>query len=169
MKLAELIAKVEQTRPSSYDKNDLTQWVNEIEYQAIEQVFSRCEQRVLSLPCEFCDKKDSCDNKPTLEEFKGYQYDLDADAELMIPNQFIGTYTSYLYAKIDFNNAELDRYQMDLAMHEAEWQAFASWFRRNHRPRRNYRNETPVYYKYDSKTDVNCKYVQRIEPEHNNN
>lgn len=167
MKLAELIATVEQTRPSSYDKNTLTQWVNELEFQAIEQVFSKSEQQ--NPICLDCKDKGTCSEYMLPEEFKGYVYDLDADTELMIPNQFAGTYTSYLYAKIDFNNAELERYQMDVAMHDAEWQAFAAWYRRTHRPRRLRSDEIAIYYKHRPEEDFHCGCVQRIEPEPYNN
>lgn len=167
MKLAEIIATVEQTRPSSYDKNTLTQWLNELEFQAIDQVFSKHEPPEPPI-CLTCKEKDTCEEYRPPEVFNGYVYDLDADTELMIPNQFSGTYTSYLYAKIDFNNAELDRYQMDVAMHEAEWQAFAAWYRRTHKPRRK-NHEIPVYYKHSPEADGHCRCVQRVEPEPYNN
>ena len=116
MRLAELIAKVESLRPSEYDKDELTQWVNELEFQAVDQVINRAVGRHM--------------------EFKPYNYELDAEKELLIPDQFSGAYTTYLFSKIDYMNAETERYQLDATMHEAEWNAYASWFRRHNRPKR---------------------------------
>lgn len=116
MKLAELIAKVESLRPSEYDKDELTQWVNEIEFQAVDTVFNKAMGVNM--------------------EFKKYNYELNAETELLIPDQFNGVYLTYLFTKIDYFNAETDRYSLDSTMHEAEWTAFANWFRRHFRPKR---------------------------------
>lgn len=167
MKLAEMIAKVSQNRPSSYDVYELTQWINEVEFMVIDQVFSNAELPPPPPPCPpDCEHKETC-KKP--EIFKGYNYDLDADKELLIPDIFSGVYTSYLYAKIDFNNAEIERNNMDALMFDSEWNAFSSWYRRTHYPRKKRKHEAPIHYYVYPKKDFHCKYIQRIEPEPNSN
>ena len=116
MTLAELIAKAEALYPSEFDKYELTQWVNEVEFMAVDQVINRAKGPIVI--------------------YEPYKYDLDAEKELLIPDQFNGAYTTYLATKIDFNNKEIDRYNLDAMQFEAEWQAYASWYRRNFRPRR---------------------------------
>lgn len=116
MKLAELIARVENIRPSEYDKTDLTQWVNEVEFMALDQVINRAEGADIT--------------------FKPYDYEMDAEKELMIPDQFNGVYTTYLCAKIDLHNAEIERGNLDSTMFDAEWKAYAYWYRRTHKPKR---------------------------------
>lgn len=45
MTLSECVAKVMQLRPSEFDKDDLTGWVNEVEFLAYDQVLSRANIR----------------------------------------------------------------------------------------------------------------------------
>ena len=116
MTLGELITKVEELSPSEYDKTELTQWVSELEFMAVDQVFSKAFGVSV--------------------EYKPYNYELDAEKELLIPDQFNGVYTSYISTKIDYNNREIDRYNVDAVQFESEWQAFASWYRRQYKPRR---------------------------------
>lgn len=115
MTLAELIAKVNHLRPSQYDKYDLTAWVNEIEFRVVDEVINR------SLFM----------NHP----YETYNYDEDCDKVLLIPDQFSEVYETYLFAKIDYSNAEIDRYNMDVAMADAAWDSYASWYRRHHYPK----------------------------------
>lgn len=130
MTLSEVIAKVQELKPSEYDKVELTQWVNEVEFMAVDQVINRAEPK----PGE------------TDTEYKAYDYELDAERELLIPDQFSDCYISYLFSKIDFNNAEIERYNLDAAQFEAEWQAYAAWYRRSHFPRRARERRPPCVY-----------------------
>lgn len=156
MTLGELIGKVTLLRPSEYDKDELTQWVNEVEFMAYDQVIGMAEPEkeaptqstVTVKRTEVGDSANGTaeaqpDNKPPkLAEYQPYEYSKDVDKILLIPNQFGGVYTSYLFSKIDFNNAEIDRYNLDAAMFSSEWAAYAGWYRRSHRPRR-VTHETP--------------------------
>jgi hypothetical protein len=115
MTLAKLIAQIQTLRPSQYDEHQLTAWVNEIEAQAVDEVFNRA----------------MFDNT----EFKPYDIDLDAEKELLIPDENSDVYLHYLAAKIDYWNGEIDRYNNSAVMYDASWNAFASKYRRNHKPR----------------------------------
>ena len=44
-------------------------------------------------------------------------------------------YVNYLAAKIDYKNEETERYNNSVAAYEASFQAFASYYRRNHMPK----------------------------------
>lgn len=116
MRLAEVISKAENLRPSEYDKTELTGWLNEVEFMAVDQVINKASGYDI--------------------RYRMYDYELDAETELLIPDQFINTYVTYIFSKIDYNNAEIERYNLDAAAFEAEWQAYAAWFRREHMPKR---------------------------------
>lgn len=45
MTLGTLISKVTLLRPSEYDKDELTQWVNEVEFMAYDQVIAWLSRR----------------------------------------------------------------------------------------------------------------------------
>lgn len=116
MKLGELIENIIGTRGQQYDEEMLTGWVNEIEGQAVDEVINQAEG--YNIP------------------FKPYDYSRDAERELQIPNRFQDVYINYLTAKIDFGNQETERYNNDVAMYNSAYEAYAAWFRREHRPKK---------------------------------
>lgn len=158
MTLGTLIGKVTLLRPSEYDKDELTQWVNEVEFMAYDQVIGMAEppfpptmiaakDPVTVTPTQPGDEETGTTPPPepsTPPEYEPYEYNRDADKVLLIPDQFNGVYTSYLFSKIDFNNAEIDRYNLDAAMFSSEWAAYAGWYRRTHKPK-EVRHEAPYH------------------------
>ncbi len=143
MTLSELIANITSFRPSEYTKDMLTQWVNEVEFMAMDQVISRAEPPKPPIQKEPVTVLPGVDNykpdeQPPTEPtaFKSYVYDEDAERELLIPDQFNACYTTYVFAKIDFYNCEVNRYNMEAAAFENEWNQYASWYRRTHMPLR---------------------------------
>ncbi len=116
MKLGELIEIIIDTRGQQYDEEFLTGWVNEIEGQVVEEVINQAEGYNIA--------------------FVPYDYTQDAERTLQIPDRFQDVYINYLYAKIDFNNQETERYNNDVAMYNASYEAYAAWFRREHRPKK---------------------------------
>lgn len=109
-KLMELILSI---RGQEYGEDIMTAWVNEIEAQALEEVINRAEGVDL--------------------EHVPYCYETDADRELLIPDRFLDVYMNYLYAKIDFNNQETERYNNDVVMWEAAWNKYQEWYKRSHK------------------------------------
>lgn len=156
MTLGTLISKVTLLRPSEYDKDELTQWVNEVEFMAYDQVIGMAEppfppgmmaakDPVTVYPFNPGDETSPTPPEPPKsQEYEPYEYSRDVDKTLLIPDQFNGVYTSYLFSKIDFNNAEIDRYNLDAAMFSSEWAAYAGWYRRTHRPK-EVRHEAPYH------------------------
>ena len=63
-------------------------------------------------------------------------YDLDAERELSVPDRFQDVYINYMLSKIDFHNQETERYNNDVVMYNSAYDAFASWFKQNHMPKR---------------------------------
>lgn len=126
MTLAEIIAYVDSIRPNAYDKDMMTGWINEIERQVWEQVISR------AVPDEGTDPI----------EYPGpYDYEMDAEKELLVDDTHKDVYVTYILSKMDYLNMELDRYNADAAMHQAAWDSYAAEYRRNHFPKTH---ETPV-------------------------
>lgn len=115
MTLSNLIALVDDTRPNQYDRTIKTQWVNEIEGKAIDEVFNRAE------------------GDETV--FTPYNYDEDSEKVLAIPDRFSDVYVNYLYAKIDYTQNEIDRYNNDVASFEASYLDFSSWHLRHNMPK----------------------------------
>lgn len=59
----------------------------------------------------------------------------DPEAVLLLPDQFTGVYTTYILTKMDYFSQETENYANDALMHQAEYQAFTSWWKQTHMAR----------------------------------
>lgn len=151
MTLSELVAKINQLKPSEYDKDDITRWVNSLEFMVVDQVINKSEvlfipprpDPVIVRPFEDNYMPDYIPH-PTEYEFRPYVYAEDAERELLMPDQFSDAYIYYVSAKIDFQNMEIDRYNANSQAFENEFQEYAKWYRRTHKPK-EVRHEITVY------------------------
>lgn len=115
MTLAELIAEVEECRGSQFGADKLTGWVNEVENKVVEQIINRAKGNDVT--------------------FTPYKYEADVETILMVPDTHKDLYETYIYAKIDYINNEIDAYNADAAMHAAAWDDYAAEYRRGHFPK----------------------------------
>lgn len=115
MTLGKLIETITALRGQQYDTDIMVGWVNEIESQAVEEVINRAEGVQV--------------------DFTPYEWKLDMEKELQIPDRFQDVYINYMFAKIDFMNQETERYNNDVAMQDAAWKAYAAWYIRTHMPK----------------------------------
>jgi len=115
MTLAKVISMCDEAKPNQYDISIKTQWINEVENLVIEGIVNRAEGNDM--------------------EFTPYDYDTDSDAELVVPDVYSDIYINYVFAKIDFMNAEFGRYNNSAAMYQASYDTYASAYRRSHMPK----------------------------------
>lgn len=115
MTLNEVIVQVDELRPNHFDKYQKTRWISALERQAVERVLSRATG--------------------DRTEYRSLNYDEDYDRMLLIPDAHADVYTTYLFAMMDFANAEMDRYNADSILHNSAWDAWAAEYRRTHIPR----------------------------------
>ena len=115
MQLAVLIAFVDDTKPNQYDDEMKTQWLSEVEGMVVDEILNKAEGNDI--------------------EFTGYDYNVDSERELLVPDRFTDLYVNYLHAKIDYHNAEYARYNNAVSMFEAVFNTFAAYYRRSHMPK----------------------------------
>lgn len=115
MRIANLLATIDEIKPNQFSNHVKTQWLNEIEFKVVDQIINMAEGNNIS--------------------FKPYDYDTDAERELYAPDVFADIYSGYISAKIDYHLAELDRYNIAVAMYQAAFEDFAAWYRRKHVPK----------------------------------
>lgn len=120
MKLRDVVGYATEYDGSQYDEDVITAWVTEIEGQVIDEVIGSAQ-------------KTGKEGEEEEERILPYVYDRDADVHLLVPDRFGGVYHYYVKAKIDFMNQETERYNNDVALWNAEYNAYAAWHRRNHR------------------------------------
>lgn len=66
--------------------------------------------------------------------FTGYDSDTDLHTELLMPATFDEVYLRWMEAQIDYCNGEIDKYNISITMFNTEFEAFATWYHRNHMP-----------------------------------
>lgn len=116
MTVGELIERIIMLRGRQYDEDIMVGWLNEIEGQVVDDVVNRAEGYDMV--------------------FKPLSYTQDTEKQLTIPERFQDVYINYMLSKIDFHNQETERYNNDVVMYNSAYDAFASWFKQNHMPKR---------------------------------
>ena len=116
MTLAEMIAEICDLHPNQYPKEILTRWVSECEATAVEQVLNHIDGNDI--------------------EFDEYNYDTDADTELLVGGSHKDIYVNYVTAKIDYANREFGAAENANAMYAAAFDDFASHYKRAYRQKR---------------------------------
>lgn len=115
MKVAEMIASIDQLRQNQYDTEQKTRWLSEVEGMIIDEVINMAEGNE--------------------REFSEYRYETDADVSLVLPARFCDIYEHYVKAKIEFYDEEMNQYNNEVAAYQAAYQQFAAWYRRTHMPK----------------------------------
>lgn len=104
MKIATLIESVSREKPNAFNRDDLTEYVNEIE--AMVQDYLGVEP----------------------SEMIRYAWKNDGDKELIVKPPYDVLYKAYLKAKIDYANEEYESYSNNQAQFTSDyedWQAYA--------------------------------------------
>jgi hypothetical protein len=98
MTIKELIDKVQEEKPNTFSDEKLLSFVNEIESDVCDQLF---------------------------EDF--YEYTSVDATELRVPEPYSRLYESYVKARIDYTNEELESYQNNQAQHVQDFKDFVDW------------------------------------------
>lgn len=114
MRIEEVLAYVDETKPHQYDDRTLIAWLNNLEGRIVKEVIETHE------------------SEETIE-FNGYTED-DMSKELLVPEPYTDLYAYYLFAMIDFHNGEFDRYTDSRIMFNNALSEFKRWYNRNHMP-----------------------------------
>ena len=63
-----------------------------------------------------------------------YTEDTDPGTELLIPDPYSMLYVYWLMSKIDLQNLEIDKYNIDRALFENSYETMGDWYTRTHMP-----------------------------------
>jgi hypothetical protein len=115
MTLGQLIAEIETVKPHQFPKETITRWLTEVENTAVEQIFNRVDGVDI--------------------HFEKFDYDMDHEKELQIPDHFADVYMTYVSAKIDYANREFGGYNNAVSMYQAAFDELAAYWKRTHKPK----------------------------------
>lgn len=110
MKIYKAIEQIKNTKPSQYTDEQLVGWLSELDGQVWADLLKRYGAPAPVLPYR--------------QEMLG--------RELLIPFPYDGIYLVYLAAKIDYHNAEFERYNNGMMLYNAQLQAFYNAYTREH-------------------------------------
>ena len=107
MTAGELLARADALRPNDYGTAEKLRWLERLDGQMARELFDTHEA-------------DSEFRTPNSESA------FTADTELLAPAPYgEEVYLNYLFAQIDLNNAEIEKYDQSAALFAAAWRALA--------------------------------------------
>lgn len=111
MKLSAVIRMVDDIKPNVFDNDAKTMWINECEGMVQTEI-------MLIAPADIIE----------------YNYEEDADSELLAAPPHHKIYWAYLTAMIDFANGEYNKYQNTMQVFNAYFGEYSRWYAMKYRP-----------------------------------
>lgn len=115
MTMDQAIDICDRQKPNGYTREDKIHWLGKLDQMIFDEVISRHEGGI--------------------ESFSGYSEDTDGETELLATDAYADMYVKWLFAQIDFANAEIARYNNSMAMFNSLYEAYAKSYTREHMPR----------------------------------
>ena len=115
MRINEAIDICDRQKPNGYTQEDKIHWLSKLDQMIFDEIISRHEGGI--------------------DAFGGYGEETDPDAELLAEDAYADMYVKWLFAQIDFANAEISRYNNSMAMFNSLYEAYAKSYTRKHMPK----------------------------------
>ena len=115
MTIREIITQTDNLKPNQYSDEEKIKWLSAVESMIYNDVILTHE------------------NKENIT-FNGFNEDTDDNTELIAPEPYTNLYVMWLFAKIDFNNSEINRYNNSQVMFNTAYAEFQNYWNRTHMP-----------------------------------
>ena len=115
MTIDQAIDICDRQKPNGYTTEDKIHWLSKLDQMIFDEVIDRHE------------------GGP--EAFEGYTEETDGKTELLADDAYADLYVKWLFAQIDFANAETARYNNSMAMFNALYDGYCKSYTRKHMPR----------------------------------
>lgn len=116
MTISKAIELCDAQKPNGYSDADKIHWLDKLDRQIFREVISTHE----------------AEGAP--ESFEGYDEDTDPTTEMLADEAYSDLYVKWLFAQIDFANAETQRYENSRQMFNALYDAYTTWYNRTYIP-----------------------------------
>ena len=117
MTIQQAIQSCDSLKPNQYTEDDKIRWLSNLDGLIF---------------CEIIGSYEEEEEKT----FSGYTNTTPKDTELLVQDPYSDVYIKYLFAQIDFNNAEYTRYNNSMMMYNMAYIAFADYYNREHKPKK---------------------------------
>ena len=119
MTIQEALARCDGQKPNAYSEAEKIRWLSDLDGLVLQEIIRTHE------------------NKDGIgAEYAGYDPE-EAGIQsqtLLIPEPYSDVYIKYLFAQIDFANAEFARYNNSAMLYNTAYQAYANFYNRTHLP-----------------------------------
>lgn len=115
MTINEAIEICDRQKPNGYTAEDKIHWLSKLDQMIFDEIIDRHEDGP--------------------KAFDGYRADADGGTELLGDDAYADMYVKWLFAQIDFANAEIARYNNSMEMFNGLYSAFAASYTRRHMPK----------------------------------
>jgi len=150
MTINEILAEVQELKPSQYDEALMIKWLSRLEAKIIKELVythipdEKIKEKMSTISSNFVKlyskelplTEDTEENEPEFEqteEFSGYGEN-DYETELLIEEPYAEVYTFYIMSMIDYYNGETARYANSSAMFNNAYMEYAAYYNRTHEP-----------------------------------
>ncbi len=117
-RIEQILEQVDESKPNDISEKQKLRWIAELDGKIALDVMLMAPQEA--------------------QQFH-YHYPEGMGYEPLVSFPHDGIYAAWLAAKIDFANGEFERYENSMAMYNAEYSNFVSWFLNNYDPVQGYR------------------------------
>ena len=117
MTVSEAISRVDNLKPNQFDNTTKTRWLSELDMRIHKEIILTHEHE-----------------SPI--DFNGYDNE-DGSMKLLAEDPYSDLYIQWLFAKIDYNNGEFDRYANSYIMFNNAYADYANMYNRTHMPLQN--------------------------------
>ena len=118
--IREILEQVDSRKPNAFSDSDKVRWLAELD--------GKIAADVLLVSIE------------DIQQLK-YSWPEDAETELLVRFPHDDLYSLWLYARIDFENGEYNKYQNSMELFNAVYNNFVRWFASTYHPANGYRGE----------------------------
>ena len=115
MTIEKAIDICDRQKPNGYTTEDKLHWLGKLDQMIFDEIVSRHE------------------GGP--DAFAGYGENTPLETELMAEDAYADMYVKWLFAQIDFANAEISRYNNSVSMFNSLYDAYAKSYTRKHMPK----------------------------------
>lgn len=120
MTIQEVLTNVDEKKPNAIDDGIKLSWLNEIEETIYKEII---------LTHEDGEEK----------KYRTININSDYETELLAESPYSRLYEEYIMSKIDFQNAEWERYNNTVEQFNESYEEYAAYYNRNHMPKKRTR------------------------------
>lgn len=130
MRISDILAKVDELKPSQFDDNTKIDWLSELDGRIFNTIIMTHVHELIkqTIVDEETGEEKVEEVEPT---FKPYSSE---DEELILDDIYADVYRHWLYAMMDYANGETERYQNSMIMFNSKFQEYKDWYNSTHLP-----------------------------------